>query len=64
RKIQGSKKRKTPDINSKQEGYKGTTTGHYLRFLNETLNIMNKHDEIRFCLIMDNMPIHSPKKIE
>lgn len=65
RKIQGGKKRKSPEAASRKEGPKGTTAGHYLRFLRETLNIMDKHDQIKgFYLIMDNAPIHSSKQIE
>ncbi|RCH84565.1 hypothetical protein CU098_007571, partial [Rhizopus stolonifer] len=48
-----------------KKGPKGTTTGHRLRFLNETLNIMDKHHEMRESyLIMDNTPIHTLNQME
>ncbi|KAI8085472.1 hypothetical protein BDF21DRAFT_322193, partial [Thamnidium elegans] len=39
---------------------KGTTTGHYLNSIRETLNIMDIYPEMKgFYLIMNNAPIHS-----
>ncbi|KAG0930755.1 hypothetical protein G6F57_011662 [Rhizopus arrhizus] len=62
RKIQGGKKRKNP-VASNEDGPKGTTAGHYMRFLRETLNILDKYDQMRgYYFIMDNAPIH--KQIE
>jgi hypothetical protein len=59
RKIQGGKKRKNPEAASNEEGPKGTTVGHYLRFLRETLDILDNYDQMRgFYVIMDNAPIH------
>ncbi|GAA5814508.1 hypothetical protein MFLAVUS_008005 [Mucor flavus] len=65
RKIQGGNKRKIPDAETRKTEPTGTTTGHYLRFLNDTLDIMDKQDSMKdFYLIMDNAPIHTSKAIE
>ncbi|GAA5811561.1 hypothetical protein MFLAVUS_004999 [Mucor flavus] len=60
RKIQGGKKRKVPEGISRKDEPKGTTTGHYLKFINDTLDIMDKYENLRgFYFIMDNAPIHT-----
>ncbi|KAG0848086.1 hypothetical protein G6F17_011958 [Rhizopus arrhizus] len=42
---------------------RGTTADHYMRFLRETLDILDKYDQMRgYYFIMDNAPIH--KEIE
>ncbi|KAG1048474.1 hypothetical protein G6F43_009134 [Rhizopus delemar] len=49
-----------PKVRKVQEG---TTAGHYMRFIQETLSILDKYDQMRgFYFIMDNAPIH--KQIE
>jgi hypothetical protein len=43
---------------------KGTIGGHYLHFLNETMNIMDECPEMRgYFIVMDNVPIHIPEVI-
>jgi hypothetical protein len=43
----------------------GTTTGHYMRFVVETLDIIDRREDVEgFYLIMGNVPIHTSKKIE
>jgi hypothetical protein len=44
RKIQGGKKRKTL-VASNEDGLKGTTAGHYMRFLQETLDILDQYSD-------------------
>lgn len=61
-KIQGGKKRKAALPKKPQS--KGTTTSHYLRFINGTLDVMDKYPEMRnFYLIMDNAPIHRSQEV-
>lgn len=58
RKVQGGKKRKNPAV-SNDDGPKGTTAGHYLRFVRETLDVLDKYDEMKgYYFIMDNARIH------
>ncbi|KAG0754563.1 hypothetical protein G6F57_006105 [Rhizopus arrhizus] len=62
RKVQGGRKRKNPEA-SNEEVLKGTTVGYYMQFIQETLNILDKYDQMRgFYFIRDNAPIH--KQIE
>ncbi|KAG1494377.1 hypothetical protein G6F53_012586 [Rhizopus delemar] len=62
RKVQGGRKRKNPEAFN-EEVPKGTTAGHYMRFIQETLNVLDKYEQMRgFYFIMDNAPIH--KQIE
>ncbi|KAG1458282.1 hypothetical protein G6F56_006432 [Rhizopus delemar] len=43
----------------------GTNSGHYVRFINLTLDEMDKYPEMKvFYLIMDNSPIHDKKSGE
>lgn len=43
---------------------KGTTTGHYLNFIRESLDIMDRYPEMRGSyLIMDSAPIHSSSEV-
>lgn len=44
---------------------KGTTAGHYLRFISDTLDIMDAFPNMKgFHIVMDNTPIHSPDAID
>jgi hypothetical protein len=62
RKIQGGIKKKTPKRLLEKKDPKGTTAGHYLRFLSETLGIMVKHDQMKdYYQIMDNAPVYLSK---
>jgi hypothetical protein len=46
RKIQGRKKRKTPDNNPRNDEPNGATIGH-IRFILDTLNIVDKYDSLK-----------------
>lgn len=60
RKVQGDKKKSIETI-SREEEPKDATAGHYVKFLEATLD---KHDQMRgFHLVMDNAPIHSSKQM-
>jgi transposase len=44
---------------------KGTTAGHYLRFISDTLDIMDAFPNMKgFHIVMDNTPIHSSDAID
>lgn len=63
RKVVGATKRKAPE--DRLSVPKGTTGGHYLQFLNDTMDIMDDFPEMKgYCIIMDNAPIHVPKLID
>lgn len=60
--IPPSKKRKLAGGAKVQT--KGTITNHYLRFIDDILEEMDKYPEMKgHCLIMDNAPIHTSKLI-
>ncbi|SAM04526.1 hypothetical protein [Absidia glauca] len=66
---QQSKKRKlvkaTEVTTGKKKKTTGTTTGHYLQYLHDTMDVMDRHPQFKgFYLIMDNAPIHQSKDIE
>jgi transposase len=64
RKVQGGKKRKAATTDSSKDP-KGTTAGHYLRFIKETLDVMDKYDEFQgFYFIMDNASIHQNSDVK
>lgn len=43
----------------------GTTAGHYLQFISNTLDIMDAFPNMKgFHIVMDNAPIHSPDAID
>lgn len=59
RKVQGGKKKRKNPAASNDDGPKGTTAGYYLRFVRETLDILDKYDEMKgYYFIMDNSRIH------
>ncbi|KAG2191411.1 hypothetical protein INT47_012674 [Mucor saturninus] len=63
RKVVGATKRKAPE--DKLSVPKGTTGGHYLQFLNDTMDIMDEFPEMKgYFIIMDNAPIHVPGVID
>lgn len=44
---------------------KGTTGSNYLQFISHTIDIMENFPEMkRFCIIMDNAPIHVPSVVD
>jgi hypothetical protein len=62
-KVAGSRKRKSPAAKKPATG--GTNSGHYVRFINLTLDEMDKYPEMKgFYLVMDNSPIHDKKSGE
>ncbi|EIE76173.1 hypothetical protein RO3G_00879 [Rhizopus delemar RA 99-880] len=62
-KVAGSRKRKSPAAKKPATG--GTNSGHYDRFMNLTLDEMDKYPEMKgFYLVMDNSPIHDKKSGE
>lgn len=63
RKVVGATKRKAPE--DRLSVPKGTTGGHYLQFLNDTMDIMDDFPEMKgYCIIIENAPIHVPKLID
>jgi hypothetical protein len=57
-KVDGARKRKQP-------APKGTVTGHYILFLQKTMNCMDQFPEMKeFYIVMDNAPIHTADEIE
>lgn len=51
--------------NSRKTEKKGTTTGHYLKFLVGTIDQLDKYPELKgFYLVMDNASIHNHEDIE
>ncbi|KAG0786120.1 hypothetical protein G6F22_007727 [Rhizopus arrhizus] len=59
RKVVGATKRKAPE--DRISIPKRTTSGHYVQFINDTIDIMDEFPEMRgFNIIMNNAPIHVP----
>lgn len=55
-----NRKRKAPSSPTKR-----TATGHYLHFIQKTLDEMDQFEELKgFYLVMDNAPIHIADKIK
>jgi hypothetical protein len=62
RKVVGATNRKA--LEDRISVLKGTTSGHYVQFINNTMNIVDEFPEMRgFHIIMDNAPIHVPSII-
>ena len=54
-KVDGARKRKQPL--PKKALSKGTVTGHYILFLQDTMNFMDQYPDIKgFYIVMDNAP--------
>lgn len=51
-KIRGGKKRKVPESISRKDEPKSTTTGHYLKFINDTLNIVDKYENLKGFILL------------
>jgi hypothetical protein len=63
RKVVGATKRKAPE--DRISIPKGTTSGHYIQFINDTMDIIGEFPEMRgFHIIMGNAPIHVPSIID
>ena len=59
----GARKRKPRP--PKKPAPKGTVTGHYILFLQKTMNCMDQFPEMKgFYIVMDNAPIHTADEIE
>ncbi|CAO3675350.1 unnamed protein product [Rhizopus stolonifer] len=64
RRVVGAKKRKAP------EGVaaaipKGTTVGHFVQFISDTLDIMDEFSNMKvFYIVTDNAPIHPPDVVD
>lgn len=60
RKSQAGGKKKVLEGIFRNDKPKGKTTEHYLKFINDTLDIMNKCGKLKeFYLITDNAHIHT-----
>lgn len=63
KKVVGATKRKAPQ--DRLSVPRGATGGHYLHFLNDTMDIMDEFPEMRcYFIVMDNAPIYIPEVIE
>lgn len=61
-KVDGARKRKQPQL--KKALSKGTVTGHYMLFPQNTMNFMDQFPEMKgFYIVMDNAPIHTADDI-
>jgi hypothetical protein len=63
RKIQGGKKRKATASSSPTKEFTGIISGHYLRFIKETLDIMYKQKSMResYFIMDSNSSIQNPR---
>ncbi|KAG1056191.1 hypothetical protein G6F43_001897 [Rhizopus delemar] len=60
----GNRKRKAP-AGTKKLTSKGTVTGHYMKFLEKTMDEMDCFPELKdYYIIMDNAPIHTAGQID
>lgn len=66
-----SKKRKVLGVTKKKATEdriyvpKGTTSGHYLNFINDTMDIMDEFPEMKgVFIVMNNAPIYVPEIID
>ncbi|KAI9362755.1 hypothetical protein BD770DRAFT_440702 [Pilaira anomala] len=60
--MRGSKRKAPQDRLSVP---KGTIGGHYLQFLNDTMDIMDEFPKVKgYFIVMDNPPIHVPQIID
>lgn len=58
RRVVGAKKRKAPE-GAVSAIPKGTTTGHFMQFISDTLDIMDEFPNMKGShIVMDNAPIH------
>lgn len=63
KKVAGAHKRK--GTNMKVNAKTGTRSGHYLEFLMDTIDQLNRFPELKgFYLVMDNAPIHTHEDID
>lgn len=61
--VTGSKKRKSDGKVIKTTGRIGTRTEHYLAYLSNVMDVLDKNDMKGFYLVMDNAPIHKPATV-
>ena len=51
--------------NKKRKAGGGTATGHYFNFICDTMDVLDQHEEFKYCyIVMDNAPIHKNADIE
>jgi hypothetical protein len=63
--VEVGKKRKLGNGKTQKPKPKGTTTDHYLRFLSDTLDILDDYEYMQSSyIIMDNAPIHKRANIQ
>ena len=44
---------------------RGTTSSHYIQFISNTMDIINKYPNMKGThIVMDNAPIHSPQLVD
>jgi hypothetical protein len=59
-----NRKRKSP-AQKKKTTSKGTVTGHYMKFLEKTVDELDCFPEIKdYYIVMDNAPIHTTNQID
>jgi hypothetical protein len=58
------RKRKAPPTEKKKKS-KGTVTGHYMKFLEKSMDEMDQYPELKgHYIVMDNAPIHTADQID
>lgn len=61
--ISGTKKRRADGKTVTTTARVGTKTVHYLGYLNNVTNVLNRNGISGFYLVMDNAPIHKPATV-
>ncbi|KAG1489771.1 hypothetical protein G6F53_013365 [Rhizopus delemar] len=61
--VAGSKKRKSDGKVIQTTARVGTRTEHYLAYLSNVMDVLDKNDMKGFYLVMDNAPIHKPATV-
>jgi transposase len=62
--VSASKKRKANDAKAMVvSGRVGTRTEHFLAYISNVMDVLDRHDMKGYYLVMDNAPIHTPTKV-
>ena len=62
--VSASKKRKANDAKAMVvSGRVGTRTEHFLAYVSNVMDVLDRHDMKGYYLVMDNAPIHTPTKV-
>ena len=62
--VSMSKKRKANDIKAMMiRGQVGTRTEHFLTYISNVIDVLDRNDMKGHYLVMDNAPIHTPLKV-